>query len=99
MEYMNTESDVPVPTGVEAPLWGETIRTPEQLEFMAFPRLLAVAERAWHQSKWETEADVHTRERLKQEDWAQFANTVGYRELRRLERMGVVYRLPLPGAQ
>jgi hexosaminidase len=33
--------------GVEAPLWTETLTTIEQLEFMAFPRIAAVAEKAW----------------------------------------------------
>ena len=66
---------------------------------MAFPRLLAVAERAWHQAAWETEKDANVREHRKQEDWAQFANTLGYRELRRLEKMGVAYRLSVPGVE
>ena len=33
--------------GVEAPLWSETIRTMQDLEFMAFPRLLSIAEIGW----------------------------------------------------
>ena len=33
--------------GVEAPLWTETIRAHSELEFMAFPRILAIAEVAW----------------------------------------------------
>ncbi len=33
--------------GVEAPVWTETITTLAQLEFMAFPRLAAIAEIAW----------------------------------------------------
>ncbi|RZQ63638.1 beta-N-acetylhexosaminidase [Amycolatopsis suaedae] len=33
--------------GVEAPLWSETLRTMDDIEFMAFPRLPAVAELAW----------------------------------------------------
>lgn len=33
--------------GLEAPLWTETLATVEDLEFMAFPRLAAVAELAW----------------------------------------------------
>ena len=33
--------------GVEAPVWTETIATPEELETMVFPRLCAVAEVAW----------------------------------------------------
>ncbi|MCZ2524797.1 beta-N-acetylhexosaminidase [Streptomyces sp. HB2AG] len=34
-------------TGVEAPLWSETIRTGDEIEYMAFPRLAAVAEIGW----------------------------------------------------
>lgn len=33
--------------GVEAPLWTETIRTTADIEFMAFPRLPAIAELGW----------------------------------------------------
>lgn len=33
--------------GVEAPLWTETLRTMEDVEFMAFPRLLGIAEIGW----------------------------------------------------
>ncbi|MFI2211018.1 beta-N-acetylhexosaminidase [Streptomyces sp. NPDC020141] len=33
--------------GVEAPVWTETLETTEQLEYMAFPRLLSTAERGW----------------------------------------------------
>lgn len=33
--------------GVEAPLWSETLYRPSDFQFMAFPRLVAVAEVAW----------------------------------------------------
>ncbi len=33
--------------GVEAPLWGETVRTLADLDALAFPRLAAIAEIAW----------------------------------------------------
>jgi hexosaminidase len=33
--------------GVEAPLWTETIRTVAEVEFMTFPRLVAIAELGW----------------------------------------------------
>ena len=33
--------------GVEAPIWTETIATLDDLEFMAFPRIAAIAEIAW----------------------------------------------------
>jgi hexosaminidase len=38
--------------GVEAPLWTETIVTEDHIEFMAFPRLPAIAELGW--SPWST---------------------------------------------
>jgi hexosaminidase len=33
--------------GVEAPLWSETLRDLDDIEFMAFPRLAAIAELGW----------------------------------------------------
>jgi hexosaminidase len=42
--------------GVEAPLWSETVATMRDVEFMAFPRLAAVADLAWSpasQHGWE----------------------------------------------
>ncbi|MEV7968446.1 family 20 glycosylhydrolase [Sphaerisporangium sp. NPDC088356] len=38
--------------GVEAPMWTETIVTEDDLEYMAFPRLPAIAELGW--SPWST---------------------------------------------
>ncbi|MEJ2875410.1 MULTISPECIES: family 20 glycosylhydrolase [unclassified Saccharothrix] len=38
--------------GVEAPLWTETIVTPAHIDYMAFPRLAAIAELGW--SPWST---------------------------------------------
>ncbi|WP_435250185.1 family 20 glycosylhydrolase [Vibrio sp. nBUS_14] len=39
--------------GIQSSIWSETIRTDAQVEYMAFPRLLATAERAWHEASWE----------------------------------------------
>jgi hexosaminidase len=39
-----SESDI---VGVEAPLWSETLQTLDDIEFMAFPRLLGYAELGW----------------------------------------------------
>jgi hexosaminidase len=33
--------------GVEAPLWSETVATPDEVDYLAFPRLPAVAEAGW----------------------------------------------------
>jgi hexosaminidase len=40
---------IPEPSilGVEAPLWSETLRTQDDIEFLAFPRLVAIAELGW----------------------------------------------------
>jgi hexosaminidase len=38
------ESDI---LGIEAPLWSETLLTMKDLEYMAFPRILGLAELAW----------------------------------------------------
>ena len=72
-------------------------RSAEQAEYMLFPRMLAVAERAWHAAAWETLTDRKTFEQARRADWLQFAAAVGRRELRRLDRLGVSYRLPRPG--
>jgi len=44
--YMNEleESDI---LGIEAPLWSETLRTMTDIEYMAFPRIIGIAELAW----------------------------------------------------
>lgn len=33
--------------GTQAQLWTEYVRTPEQIEYLAYPRLCALADRAW----------------------------------------------------
>ncbi|MEV6302629.1 beta-N-acetylhexosaminidase [Actinoplanes sp. NPDC051861] len=41
--------------GVEAPLWSETLRKLDDIEFMAFPRLAAIAELGWSPARdWES---------------------------------------------
>jgi hexosaminidase len=49
--------------GVEAPLWSETLRDLDDIEFMAFPRLPAIAELGW------SPAASH--------DWTSFASRLG----------------------
>lgn len=66
---------------------------------MVFPRLLALAERAWHKADWESKPDVNSRKTELDKDWEAFANTLGYKELRRLDKMDVKYRVPLVGAK
>ena len=91
-------------TGIQGHLWTETVRTWKQLHYMIFPRILALAERAWHNAEWEgadsedtaaTEASTEA-ERV---DWEKFANTLGYKELSRLDEIGICYCVPLPGVK
>jgi hexosaminidase len=34
-------------------VWSETVRRDSQVDYMLFPRLLALAERAWSKPDWE----------------------------------------------
>jgi hexosaminidase len=87
--------------GIQGQLWGENLRSQQSLEYMAFPRIVALAERAWASSPDWSEISDPARRKLKlQRDWNQFANRLGQRELPRLDFLcgGVQYRLPPPGA-
>lgn len=80
-------------------LWTETVRNPDQMFAMIFPRLLALAERAWHKASWEDITDRKKRDEMMKADWVKFACALGNRELVRLDKMGVKYRVPPPGAR
>ncbi|BFZ08610.1 hypothetical protein BsWGS_11648 [Bradybaena similaris] len=84
--------------GIQGSLFGELTRTEQILDYMIFPRLLALAERAWHAAEWENEPEKTKREAGMNEDWVKFANTLGHRELQRLDAHGYLYRIPPPGA-
>lgn len=47
--------------GVEAPLWTETMRTMKDVEFMAFPRLMGIAEIGWSPESMRTWEDYRQR--------------------------------------
>jgi len=87
--------------GIQGQLWGETIHSPAQMEYMAFPRLISLAERAWAAPpEWALIADPAPRTAARDPDWESFANRLGQIELPRLDRFdgGTAYRIPLPGA-
>jgi len=84
--------------GIEACLWGENGAGADWVDFMLFPRLIAVAERAWSGvPAWETEHDSARRIKLFREDYNRFANSLGQLELPMLDKQGVKFRIPLPG--
>ncbi|HSG52652.1 MAG TPA: family 20 glycosylhydrolase [Rheinheimera sp.] len=80
--------------GIQGQLWSETVRTAEQLEQMIYPRMLALAERAWHKAAWEESQDNNAR----LNDWQSFAHRVSQVELNKLQSGGSSFYLPPPGA-
>ena len=93
--------------GMQGHLWSETIRTPEQFEYMLFPRVIALAERAWSKADWELdyvpgqtfsgETNLVDKTALTN-DYAGFAAALAVKELRKLDAAGIRYRIPVPGA-
>ena len=79
--------------GLQGQLWGENARSRERVEYLALPRLIGLAERAWSGDPGWTNPDDLAR------DWNEFANRLGQRELPRLDRLPQpwAYRLPPPG--
>ncbi|MEG2830600.1 MAG: family 20 glycosylhydrolase, partial [Edwardsiella sp. (in: enterobacteria)] len=109
--YFSAKSDKPWPGayGLSAQLWSEVVRTDEMMEYKIYPRIMAVAERAWHQAGWEQpyqagreykggETHLVDQQALLQ-DWQRFANLMGQRELAKMDKSGVAYRVPQPGAR
>ncbi len=67
--------------GAQASVWTEYIATPDYLEYMLFPRLLALSEAVWSPA-----AD---------RDYADFHHRLAY-QLDRLDQQDVHYRIPEP---
>jgi hexosaminidase len=87
--------------GIQGQLWAELFRTPDRLEYMALPRIIPLAERAWApQEEWMDIDDRTERHAALAREWNVFANRLGQRELPRLDALngGYGYRIPPPGA-
>ena len=92
--------------GMQGQAWGEIMRTDQQFEYMVYPRLLALAERAWHRANWERPYREGERYKLGEtdhvdklalaRDWQGFASVVQQRELAKLKLAGIGYRSPQP---
>ncbi|MBJ7498881.1 MAG: carbohydate-binding domain-containing protein [Sphingopyxis sp.] len=92
--------------GLQAQLWSETIRTDAQVDYMLFPRLLALAERAWAPAPWTPAyqagatyewGDSRVDAAKLKTGWQDFAGRVAA-QFPMLERIGVAYRVAPPGA-
>ena len=86
--------------GIQGNLWSETLGADGRLDYNLVPKLLGLAERAWAADPdWALERDPAKSEPLYREGWSRFVNVLGKRELPRLDREGVRYRIPTPGLQ
>lgn len=98
--------------GIQAHLWSEMIRSDKQAEYMLYPRLLALAERAWHRADWQlpyaekgrvynqsSETFTEQAQQERTQDWQRFAALVGFKEIPKLASAGVFYRIPTVAAQ
>jgi len=86
--------------GLEACLWSEALRVDGRLDYMLMPKLLGFAERAWAPDPdWARESDAARAAALYRDAWSRFVNTLGKRELPRLDQEGwdLDYRIPTPG--
>lgn len=93
--------------GLQAQLWSETIRTDAQVDYMLFPRLLALAERAWTPAPWTPAyqagasyewGDARVDAVKLKAGWQDFAGRTAA-QFPMLEKMGVAYRVAPPGAR
>lgn len=93
--------------GLQAQLWSETIRTDAQVDYMLFPRLLALAERAWSPAPWTPGyqpgasyewGDKRVDAARLKAGWQDFAGRVAA-QWPMLEHMGIAYRVAPPGAR
>lgn len=93
--------------GMQGHLWGETVRTAQQMEYMLYPRLMALAERAWHKASWEIDYQEgrtfsgdtsFVNKSLLDDDYLSFAQALAQKEFPKLDAAGIGYRIPVPGA-
>ncbi len=87
--------------GIQAQLWGETLKGRDMMEYYLLPKLLGFAESAWSKErKWETIENRQNREKAMNAEWNVFAGTIARKDLPRLSYIngGYNHRVPLPGA-
>ncbi len=97
--------------GIQGQLWSENTRSDKMAEHKIFPRLFALAERAWYQASWavpynyqgfkyseNTNVFDEKRRQIRDREWQLFANVIGKKELVKLEHSNIAYRLPTVGA-
>ncbi len=84
--------------GIKGALWAEKVSTDQRLEEMVFPRLIAIADRAWAPEQTWEKGDSFD-EATYRKSYSSFIKKLGEDELRKLDRIngGYTYRLPKIG--
>lgn len=96
MERLKPHSKANI-VGLQAPLWSEIITSAERLEYLLLPKVLGLAERSWAPDPaWANETDESKAAALYKNAWSEFVNTLGKKELPRLDQHagGFQYRIP-----
>jgi hexosaminidase len=114
--YQADDSQTPIKLGnrflgIQGQLWSENTRTDHTAQYKLFPRLFALAERAWHLADWAvpynyqgakysqaTKVFTAQKKAQRNQQWQLFANTIGQKALVKLENDNIFYRLPTVGA-
>ena len=89
-------------SGIQGQLWGETITSSQRLDYLLYPRIFALAERAWAESPvWSGLSQQEERCTAYQKAWNEFVNRIAQIELPRLAMLfeNIQYRVPMPGAK
>ncbi len=88
--------------GIQSQIWTETLKTEKDLYYMAFPKIVAFAEKAWSpEPAWALVADQRRADLLFEDAWNRFCNGIGQRMIPRVEKtkIGTYMRIPPPGAK
>ena len=80
-------------------MFSDIIRTEAEMHAALFPRLLAMAERAWYKAPWELVKDKEKRQKRREMAWEKFNLAVKYNERPRLEKRNIRIMIPPPGAR
>ena len=104
-EYTDAAQDI---AGIQGQVWTEVIRSADTLEYMVYPRLFALAERAWNPAPWTKAAidtvagkadavnDLHEQQYAA---YSAFAGQLVSYQLKQLVDRQVNFRLPPPGVK
>ena len=88
--------------GIQGQLWSENIHSANDLEYLVFPKMLGLVERNWSEDpEWARTKDAETGKKLYENAWSVFTNTIGKRELYKLNyyQGGANFRIPTVGAK